>query len=560
MEAESQEDQPRFVGPLRVLCELGHGSMAVVYLARATGPAGFERLFALKMIHPHLSVEGEFVELFLNEARIAASIHHPNVIGVHEIGVHGGRTYLKMDYASGETLAQALDRTWNQGRPFPFDAAGQILGNVADGLHAAHELGIIHRDVGPPNILIGYDGTSRVMDFGIAKALDRVSGTKPGTWRGTVAFMSPEQVRGEPLDRRADLFSLGVVLWETTVGARLFRHRTIAGTMSRVLSLEVPRPSTLREDYPAELERIVLKALERDRDRRYATGLELGDDLRRFLVGHGVTTGASRVAEWMRELFAERLQERLAMERAARRQDASGQILQISPAPPTPEVERRIADEDGGLAADAIDALGSTHLSATQPVAAQEREASEPEHGRTRFGPLVESTEPFGVGPLLSSAAIPEEGARPAVTAVTARIEPLRRPRRASIPPADASVPPVRAFGLLVLALVAASGLGLFTWLRPKDRPPAPPPTMVRLSFALEPASALLRIDGAAHEGDLVAPLSAREYSVEVSADGYQGKTLIVSAEASRTIAVRLEPLPARPPVRSHPPARRHRR
>jgi serine/threonine-protein kinase len=559
---------PSQIGSLRVLCELGRGSMAVVYLARAQGAFGFERLFALKMILPHLSEQKEFVDLFLNEARIAARIHHPNVLAVHDIDLHEGLTYLKMDYASGETLAQALDRTWNQGTPFPIPIAAQIVSSVADGLHAAHELRdsagaplqVIHRDVGPHNILIGYDGVVRVMDFGIAKALDRVSGTRPGILRGTAAFMSPEHVRGEPLDRRADLFSLGVVLWETTVGARLFRHRTMAGTLTRIVSMPVPQPSTIRPEYPPALERIVMKALERDRDKRYATAQELADDLRQFLVGTGVAPSASPIARFMNELFPERHNQRMAMEKEATRNDFSGQIKSVLAPAPVVEVKRQILESQLDFPAIVPEAVGEFQAAATvetvdiphQPdvLVIPEAEPSPP-------------ASPASAQALLGRAATPNERTRGrGLTEVTARTEALV-PNAPSIPPKREleGADPRLAVTLVALLLIGAGlAITLMVRLGSKHEEPvveAPPLAMVRLSFALDPPEASLRVDGASQAGDLVVPLSPKEYTVEVTAEGFKKRTLVVSAEASQTITVHLDPLEAE---RTPPPARRTRR
>src|SRR5262249_10953030 len=160
-----------------------------IYLGRALGPRNFERLFAIKTIHDHLCRESAFVEMFLDEARLAARIHHPNVIPVYEVDVDKGRYFIAMEYVSGESFAPTVKNTWTKGRPFPLDMAVHVIAEACEGLHSAHELKdgegrpllVVHRDVAPQNVMIGYDGAVRMMDFGIAKAIDRVSGTRPGT-------------------------------------------------------------------------------------------------------------------------------------------------------------------------------------------------------------------------------------------------------------------------------------------------------------------------------------------------------------------------------------------
>lgn len=297
----------------------------MLYLARAAGIGGFERLFALKMIHPHLGKEPGFVRMFLEEARLAARIRHPNVVPVYEVDVEAGRHYIAMDYLSGETFGACLSSTWPKGRVFPIGLAAYVVSMAAEGLHAAHELrgnddqllGVVHRDVTPQNLMLGYDGSVRVMDFGVAKALDQVSHSRPGTFKGTPAYMSPEHVLGEALDRRADTFSLGVILWEATLGKRLFKSSTELKTAARVLKMEVPRPESINPSYPPALSQIVMRALCRERDSRYATARALAEDLQQFIATSGLRGSPGELEGFMRDLFTDRLKERKELERKA---------------------------------------------------------------------------------------------------------------------------------------------------------------------------------------------------------------------------------------------------
>ncbi|MEQ9495698.1 MAG: protein kinase [Deltaproteobacteria bacterium] len=315
---------PKKIGRYRVLCELGTGSMASLYLGRAGGLGGFERLFALKVVHPHLCRKPAFIDMFLNEARIAASVHHPNVVPVYEIDVDDGQYFLAMDYVSGETLALLLRSTWHAQRDLPMRFAAHIVASAAEGLHAAHELtdaegasrNVVHRDVAPQNIMIGYDGIVRVTDFGIAKAMDSVSQTKPGVLKGTVAYMSPEQVRGQELDRRVDVFALGVLLWEATLGLRLFKDKTELRTAGRILRMAPPPPTSMHDDYPEALEHIVMKALAKDSDERYPTARALSEDLFAYLATEERVT-ASEMEKFLGEVFSKRLEQRRALERDA---------------------------------------------------------------------------------------------------------------------------------------------------------------------------------------------------------------------------------------------------
>ncbi len=350
LEAAAAPARAVILGRYQVLAELGHGSMATLYLARAQGTGGFERLFALKVPHAHLARRPRFVAMFENEARIAARIQHPNVVTVYDVGVADDRHYLAMDYVSGETMGLLLSRTWSAGRPLPPSFAAYIVAQVAEGLYAAHELqspsgeryGIVHRDVAPQNILIGYDGTVRLADFGLAKALDTVVQTQPGIMRGTVAYMAPEQVLCRELDHRSDLFALGTILWEATVGMRLFRHQNDLGTAARVLKLDVPPPSSLRPGYPMALEAIVLKALQRAPEDRYQSGRALANDLHAFLRTAEPPATASTIEALMKETFAKRFAERREMERQAR--ETRGMVPSLTETP-SQEMDALVAEE-----------------------------------------------------------------------------------------------------------------------------------------------------------------------------------------------------------------------
>jgi len=341
-----------------VLCELDRGGMAVLFLARTSGPGGFERMFAIKMIHEHLGADPLFVHMFLEEARLAARIRHPNVVPVYEVGEESGRYFIAMEYVSGETLGQATRSTWPKGQPFPLDLATQIVALAAEGLHAAHELtdadgnkvGVIHRDVTPQNIMLGYDGTVRVMDFGVARALDQTSKTNPGTFKGTVAYMSPEQIRASSsADRRSDVFSLGVVLWETCSGRRLFKSMSDMRTAERVLRGEVRLASSFRPAISPELDAVILRALAPNPDDRYPTARALSEALFASLpVGRRVSSGD--IEGLMHSVFADRMKQRREMERKAAQptppQDLSPPTIDEGPALPPVDEPVELDDAD----------------------------------------------------------------------------------------------------------------------------------------------------------------------------------------------------------------------
>ncbi len=309
-----------FLGRYRVVDEIGVGGMASVYLARMDGPGGFQRWVAIKRIHPHLIEDESFVNMFLDEARVAASISHPNVATVFDLGKTGESYWIAMEYLHGEPLREIMRRMDELGQPMPPEIATKIVSDAAEGLHAAHELtgkageklNLVHRDVTPHNLFVTYEGSVKVVDFGIAKFSSRLAHTRAGTLKGKLAYMSPEQVHGENIDRRTDVFALGVVLWELTTGQRLFRMENDLETMAKVQECNVPRPSTLVRGYPLDLEKIVLKALSKNPADRFKTSYEFARALQALLVRRGHFVGSEDVKNYVRSIFSERIETREA--------------------------------------------------------------------------------------------------------------------------------------------------------------------------------------------------------------------------------------------------------
>lgn len=294
-----------------LIAELASGGMATVFLARLSGVAGFQRLVAIKRLHPHLAREPEFVEMFLDEARLAARIHHPNVVPIQEVGESEHGYYLVMDYIEGDTLARVLARAAKAQAKVPYGVTIRVLLDVLAGLHAAHEmkddhgepLQIVHRDVSPQNILVGVDGVARVVDFGVARAASRLSTTRSGQLKGKLAYMAPEQARGGAIDRRADLFACGIVLWEALATKRLFKGDGEAETLNRVLYDPIAPPSSARPDVPKALEDICMKALSRDPEQRFATAQDFGDELEKAARALDSVGSVREVAECLQEVI-----------------------------------------------------------------------------------------------------------------------------------------------------------------------------------------------------------------------------------------------------------------
>jgi serine/threonine protein kinase len=294
-----------------LLKKIGRGGMAELFLARQTGVAGFERVVAIKRILPHLTEDREFVQMFVNEAKLAAQITHPNVVQIYDFGAVLGTYYMAMEYVMGKSLAAVLAQGHALGNPIPTAAAVRITAAIAAGLDHANRgttvsgapLGIIHRDISPQNILIGYNGDVKLVDFGIAKAASSSTHTQTGVLKGKLAYLSPEQAWGKAIDHRSDLFALGIVLHEMLTGQRLFKAENEFTTLERVRSAEVPAPSSLKSGLPMELDAVVLKTLAKNPDDRYPTGQALEDALNSYVRSLSAPPGARDLSDYLRALF-----------------------------------------------------------------------------------------------------------------------------------------------------------------------------------------------------------------------------------------------------------------
>jgi len=293
------------LGRYELLTEIASGGMASVFLGRARGVAGFERVVAVKVCHPHLRVDEEFAEMFLDEARLAAKIHHPNVVSTLDVGDDDGRLFLVMEYIEGDRLSGLIKAAVKRGRRIPPPIAARIFIDLLSGLHAAHELAgsdgaelsVVHRDVSPQNVLVGVDGVARITDFGIAKTEARVTDTGLQQIKGKLAYMAPEQLAGETVTRRSDIYAAGVVLWETLTGKRLFRGETDVDTVQQVVKAEVPRPSEIVTDLDPAFDAVVMKAIDRDPERRFPTAAAFAEALEELPIKVANTRAVSALVQ-----------------------------------------------------------------------------------------------------------------------------------------------------------------------------------------------------------------------------------------------------------------------
>jgi serine/threonine-protein kinase len=305
---------PRTVGRYLVYGEIASGGMATVHFGRLTGAAGFARSVAIKRLHPQYARDPDFVKMFLDEARLAARIAHPNVVSTLDVVATDDELFLVMDYVRGASLAQLSRTLRNRGERIPPRMATGIIAGVLHGLHAAHEaksetgkrLDIVHRDVSPQNVLVGTDGVARVLDFGVAKAAGRMQTTRDGQLKGKLSYMAPEQLQGGAVTRRADVYAASVVLWEALTGERLFKGDNEGNVLARVLEGQTPAPSSIVPGLPLELDRVVLRGLQRDPSNRYATAREMAQEI-------DASIGVAPVAEigdWVEHVAARELEER----------------------------------------------------------------------------------------------------------------------------------------------------------------------------------------------------------------------------------------------------------
>ncbi|HEX8794324.1 MAG TPA: serine/threonine-protein kinase [Polyangiaceae bacterium] len=337
---------PILVGRYAIYRRIATGGMAAVHLGRLTGHAGFARTVAIKRLHAHLAQDQEFVVMFMDEARIAARIQHPNVVSTTDVVSTGDELLLVMDYVHGESLSRLVRASVQRGTPVPPPIAGAILSGVLRGLHSAHEardelgrpLQIVHRDVSPQNVLVGADGIPRVLDFGVASAIGRMQSTRSGSLKGKLAYMSPERLRGEPADRRADVYAAAVVLWEMLVGKRLFPGEDDAQVLARVLKGCDEPPSARVAGMPSLLDAVVMRGLANEPSKRFQTAEEMA-----IALEMGVTIGSpSDVSAWVRDLAREQLDERASA--VAEIESHSGSIPSAPEVLPDSDLQTAVSD------------------------------------------------------------------------------------------------------------------------------------------------------------------------------------------------------------------------
>jgi serine/threonine protein kinase len=311
--APSKRD-PLIVGRYAIHAEIASGGMATVHFGRLVGPIGFSRTVAIKRLHPQFAKDPDFVAMFLDEARLAARIQHPNVVPTLDVVSTDGEIFLVMEYVQGETLSRLVRTAREKGEAIPPRIVSAIIIGVLHGLHAAHEakdergkpLGIVHRDVSPQNILVGADGVTRVLDFGVAKAAVRLQTTREGQLKGKLAYMAPEQLQSGVVNRLTDVYAAGVLLWEALTGKRLFEAENEGQLLTMVLRANVDPPSAKAHDISPAVDAITLRALDREPSARFQTAREMAIALERA----SPVAMPSEVGEWVEAIAHENLTRR----------------------------------------------------------------------------------------------------------------------------------------------------------------------------------------------------------------------------------------------------------
>ena len=468
---------PPHIGGYEILGLLGTGGMAEVFLGRIRGPGHAERPVVVKRILPHLARQQHFVDMFRDEARIAARINHPNVVQVHELGQADHELFLVMEYLAGESAAGIAKQLAHRKKLLSFGLCAYLLGEVCAGLHAAHDLldengdplHIVHRDVSPANIFVTYEGEVKVLDFGIAVAANRLSKTDAGQVKGKYAYMSPEQCRGKTLDRRSDVFSLGTVLYELSTCRRLFKRASDMETLESVCNEAVLPPSQLVNNYPPELERICLRALQKDPNDRYQTALQMRNDLIALARSINKEKLPDRaLAKVMRKLFVDRIQQKKQMMNRLK----AGEQVSTSSMP----------SEDQSIELPAIPRVRGPHVpfeprptaALAEPLAFAAKIKEIPSLSLNHAGPATG-------GPTTNSQHDDED-----VVVTEAGDRPQRR----------------MAYAVLALVLPLAVGLSAGIWWTnqgprvPSAATAAPPPTKVQIDLDTTPTEAEVYRDG----------------------------------------------------------------
>jgi eukaryotic-like serine/threonine-protein kinase len=523
------------IGKYRLVAELGSGGMANVYLAVMLARNGFSKLVVLKVPRAHVSEDAELLAMFLDEARLAARLNHPNVVQTYEVAEDSGRDVIVMEYLEGQTLSEILAHGRKTNRPLPLGLHIRIVLDALQGLHYAHEatdyggepLLLVHRDVSPQNIFVTFGGQVKVLDFGIAKAATSSHVTQAGTIKGKVRYMPPEQFAGSDIDRRADIFAIGVVLWEAATGQKLWKGTPDSDVISNILRGNIPAPRDRQPDVDERLDAIIRKALAFDREGRYASCLELQEDLESYMESTTMRSTTKDLGAFVAELFADRRRER-------------HRVIDE-------QVRRATAESSGEYRV-----LGAGELLGSGPLS------------QSTITPLASSLAPFG------GSGSPTNDAAGSVST------------KLGLPPGGRRIVLFGGLGVvtaLLVAFVVFRALSSGDETRNRESPAtslsaaaSPPPsaqpvvTEVNISFAARPREAVIFLDDeplASNPARRSVPRDGSQHTVRVEAKGHATRTVTVLYDGEKELVVALDRAvvatpavgPQRPTTPTHVPS-----
>jgi serine/threonine-protein kinase len=553
-------DRGRMLGKYQLIAEIARGGMGIVYLAMVQGPGGFNKLVVVKELKPELVEEPAFLTMFLDEARLAARLNHPNIVQTNEVGNDGDRYFMAMDYLDGRGLDQVRRRTKVAGFGLSVSMQIRVICDMLAGLEYAHNLTdfdgsplhIVHRDVSPQNVFITFDGQVKLLDFGIAKASDSMHETNAGVVKGKVSYMSPEQGRGQKVDARADVFSAGVLLWEALTGKRMREGKNEQEKLWALVSADVPRASTIRPAVPPELDRICAQAMAWDREDRYATAGAMQHDLERYLTATGTNVSAREVGGCVTELFRED------------RANTNGVI------------EAHVARARGGAARDKLPIIDvASRQSVGSPTPSYERRAtSQPTEAGQETSLDVPSAKQPGVSSIAPSErrgitrtghnkliipGVAIAGAIALIIIFVARSsQEAGLGARADNGPRTAIAQPVAP--QLTPPVPVPTAPPLPTTRTPDPAPPVARPSVVDIEIRVSPDTARVSIDGREiGGGSFVRQVVSDDvvHHIRAVAPGYIAKSVEVPFSANVTLDMSLERItPSRPVARVAPPVR----
>ncbi len=523
------DEAPLLVLGRYAICDvIGIGGMATVHVGRLLGPVGFSRTVAIKRMHAHLATDPEFVTMFLDEARLAAHVQHANVVSTLDVVSEGKELLLVMEYVAGESFARVLGAMQRKGARLPLPVVGAVVSQTLHGLHAVHEargddgrqMGLVHRDVSPDNVIVGRDGLARLLDFGIAKATERGRRTQAGKIKGKVAYMAPEQVRGQPLDRRVDIFGASAMLWEALTGHRLFDADTDIEILQKIVHEAPLPPSSVVSSLSPDVDALVKKGLAASRAERFATAREMALEVERVLgVASPATVGQlvegmlgeeldrkSRLVDRVVKRTASMPGERtsvpgLDLAQAPKPAAAAGPFAPLASVGATP-TERSAENAKGGLGGTEVLVLPNLEIDVLEPPSPPKPEPAA--LGATMISATKDEAPPLPPpAPLAidtgAPPARPPLGSTPEPLPVLASLEIDRAKNRPARPPPrfELQVDPRREavyepralrpllLPLLLIILVLGAG-GAYLALK---RPPKPPPTKAPSVAVADPAA-----------------------------------------------------------------------